>query len=298
LNKGQFDCPKFEETAIVGTMTEEVMTSETSSENRIKPNFQHLRQLHSLELGKPVKYAYRLTDKCLNPAPIERTNVMLANSVFHESTINALWHYSESNPEFADTATFLRIIRTWWDIVNVKTPTVGKHKRDVNKEPFTLENEHAQHFFRSFSTWLKEWKNSAPRDRALSAETFTTAIQTTDVLPQLAADLIQTHGLDYVLLGKIQSDPLEKRFGWYRKLAGSNYFCSVRQMLDGEKSIRLKSLVKFSDFELSEIRDVFQTANAEREQAVTDSVSLLSERLEIVLSSCDLDEEACAITLK
>ena len=40
--------------------------------------------------------------------------------------------------------------------------------------------------------------------------------------------------LDYVLLGKIQSDKIEGQFGHLRKLAGGNYWASVRQFMENE----------------------------------------------------------------
>ena len=50
--------------------------------------------------------------------------------------------------------------------------------------------------------------------------------------------------VDYVLLGKIQSDGIEGHFGHLRKLAGGNYWASVRQFMEGEaekKNQRKKS---------------------------------------------------------
>ena len=46
-----------------------------------------------------------------------------------------------------------------------------------------------------------------------------------------------------VLLGKLSSDPIEKRFGQFRQLSGANFFISVRQLLDAEKRIRILSLI-------------------------------------------------------
>ena len=65
----------------------------------------------------------------LHPQPIEETNVKLAAALFHESTIAALEYYSErpeGKPEWKKTANFLRIIRTWWNIVNVKDKYSGQ----------------------------------------------------------------------------------------------------------------------------------------------------------------------------
>ena len=65
----------------------------------------------------------------LHPQPIEKTNVKLAAALFHESTITALKYYSkrpEGKPEWKQTANFLRIIRTLWNIVNVKDKYSGQ----------------------------------------------------------------------------------------------------------------------------------------------------------------------------
>ncbi len=49
-----------------------------------------------------------------------------------------------------------------------------------------------------------------------------------------------------VLLGCIQSDNIESRFGWYRQLSGGNYFISVKQILDSERKIKTISLLKYN----------------------------------------------------
>ena len=77
---------------------------------------QHIRNVYNLELGKAPKIAHRLSDKVLNPATIEKTNVSLADSLCHESTIAALRTYAEDNHlEYKETANFLALIRRWWN---------------------------------------------------------------------------------------------------------------------------------------------------------------------------------------
>ena len=39
-----------------------------------------------------------------------------------------------------------------------------------------------------------------------------------------------------VLLGKLSSDPIEKRFGQFGQLSGANFFILVRQLLDAQKA--------------------------------------------------------------
>ena len=68
--------------------------------------------------------------------------------------------------------------------------------------------------------------------------------------------LLDIKELDYVLLGFILSDYLEPRFGWYRQLCGANYFNSVLQLLQAEKSIRIRSLLDMN-FNIDSIKEIF-----------------------------------------
>ena len=47
-------------------------------------------------------------------------------------------------------------------------------------------------------------------------------------------ELLNSHTLDYVMLGKFQTDNLESRFGQYRQLSGCNYLVSVAEVMQGE----------------------------------------------------------------
>ena len=95
----------------------------------IYPSFSSIKELYNLEMGLPVKYAHKLSDKVLNPLALEKTNVGLAVSIFTESTINGCSYYSKTGlPCFDDTAEFLKIITNWWDVMNLKSPCKGKHK--------------------------------------------------------------------------------------------------------------------------------------------------------------------------
>ena len=49
--------------------------------------------------------------------------------------------------------------------------------------------------------------------------------------------------MSYVLLGKFQTDNLESRFENYRQLSGSNYLVSMKEVLQSEKKLKVKSLL-------------------------------------------------------
>ena len=81
-------------------------------------NFSDIEKLYELELTKPEKIAHKLSRKMLYPNSIETTNVKLADACFHESTISGLLYYEERGyPRFKETATFLKIIRQWFNVL-------------------------------------------------------------------------------------------------------------------------------------------------------------------------------------
>ncbi len=265
-------------------------------EEELHGHFRHLEELYELELGKPAKLAYKLTEKVLHPSAIERTNVKLADAVFHDSTISALEFYSGNHPEWGKTAKLLKLIRHWWNIVNVKTPHHGDRKRDSRLLPFSAQNQESDDFVRKMSTWLCEWqakcKEKNSEMKGLTNETFLAMIQTSRALPQVASYLMQEKKFPQVLLGQLQSDPIEKRFGWYRQLAGANYYVSVRQILEAEKVIRIKSLLKFSNLSLEDAREGLEDDN-EADSAVEETAELLLNILdkESLTINCDKSED-------
>lgn len=50
--------------------------------------------------------------------------------------------------------------------------------------------------------------------------------------------------VEFLLLGKFQTDALEGRFSKYRRLSGTNYFISVQQIFESEKKIRLRNIIE------------------------------------------------------
>ncbi len=245
-----------------------------------KASFLHLEQLYNLELGKPLKMAYKLSDKVLHPTNIEKTNVLLADSLFHESTIAGLRYYTEEFPEWRYTADFLQVVRNWWNILNVKSVSIGTRKRNKFMRPVSKEDTSNLSTLELFGKWLKKWRDSARLSggkMCLTEETFLATIQTTYATVEAASSLLGRKEFSYVLLGHLQSDPLEKRFGWYRQLAGANYFVSLRQILEAEKSIRLKSLVKYSKLTMAEVRDTFEQVSLERKEQIIKEGVRLSE---------------------
>ena len=89
---------------------------------------------------------------------------------------------------------------------------------------------------------FEKWKKS--RNAGLASETFMACIQTMRAVTEMVEYLQDRHGFTYVLSGKLMSDPIEGRFGWYRQSNGGNFYMSVKQVLTAEKKIRCISLLQ------------------------------------------------------
>ena len=247
-NKSYFKCPSFE-----------------FPETNISPTFAHIRRIHEIEKGLPEKMAYKLTEKVLEPKVMEKTSVKLADAVFHESTINALNYYAENGYEkFKDSASFAKTVRDWFNTVNVKTIDHGNRKRDERRKPIRRDTvDEDLSYITTFVEWLERWKENGTR--GLSNPTFEAAIRSCRATINLVHYLFDRFdNLEYILLGNISSDFLEGRFGWWRQMCGGNYYNSVIQFLQAEKTIRIRSLVSMG-YNMKEIQQIFTTSKESRD---------------------------------
>ena len=91
---------------------------------------------------------------------IEKVNVKLAMALLHESTINGLQVYG-----FSDTAKALHLFAKFWSILNVKTPSIGKHKRDITRDPIRSANDWKLQYLLDFHDYVSFWKSSMVGDK-------------------------------------------------------------------------------------------------------------------------------------
>ncbi|XP_059098007.1 uncharacterized protein LOC131892234 [Tigriopus californicus] len=138
--------------------------------------FSHLEELYQVECGKPLKMAYKLSETCLHPSSLERTNVKFADAIFHESTVGALRFYGMlDKPAWLSTAAFLEIIRRWFDIVNVKTMSKGYKKKSEFMMPVSKTTQHQLQYLKKFADWLEVWGNMS--EKSLTPQTKLAARQ-------------------------------------------------------------------------------------------------------------------------
>ena len=232
----------------------DIYPTDPANPKPLRPNFAHLKEIHARESGQHTKIAHKLSLKALNPTSIEKTSVKLADAIFHESTIASLKFYSDEKPDYDDTYQFAQFVRNHWNVLNVKTPYVGRQKRDELREPISNSNTMPLAFLREYAGFLEEWENSG--ERGFTAETFLAVRHTTLATAEMAEYLLETGLFQYILTAMFTSDPIEERFGWYRQLGGGNFYISVRQLLEAEKKIRVMSLVKYDNLNMKEIKEL------------------------------------------
>jgi len=243
LSRKIFNCPPF-----VGNLP-----------NGCKAKFQDVVDLYNMEATMSLKKAHRLSPATLDPKSIEKTSVKLATAVFCESTRDALQFYATNEgKDWSGTANFISMILKLWNVLNVKTSFKGKHKRNYTMDPIRSDQDWKLQFLTEFAEFLERWESS--KELGLTRETFLALKQTCLALRDCAIHLIRHLGFNFVLLGRLQSDALESRFGWLRQLSGANYYISVKQVLESDRKIKAVSLVKFSGFTLAEVDDAIQSS--------------------------------------
>ncbi|KAH6946072.1 hypothetical protein HPB50_011471 [Hyalomma asiaticum] len=214
-------------------------------------SFKTLRELHLKEQGQLIKAAPTLSLKALNPSSMQKQNVKLALKLFNSSTVAALqtWGQRYALQHAVGTAEFLKIVETWWRIVNVKSPSKGRRIRDELQTPIAQKFCQQVEFLHTVVQWLDIWESLKFDNGILIRETHTAFRLTTEELIKLISYCLDDLGFDYVLLGKFQTDCLEERFGKYRQLSGSQYHVSIRQVFESECKLRLQRALELPEMD-------------------------------------------------
>ena len=140
-------------------------------------SFSHLDVIYQLEQTSVIKQGNRLNYKCLHPHSIERQNMKLALRVFCDTTVASLRTFGPSQeqlPNGEGTQVFIEIILKFWNIVNVKTPFKGKHKKLDDANPISDLNDNRITWMTEFVTWLYKWRqySEANNTTFITTETF------------------------------------------------------------------------------------------------------------------------------
>ena len=118
---------------------------------------------------------------------------------------------------------FLELIQFWWLVVNAKEIY---HPHPFGNAINSNTYQNVCTFLRQMNEWLEIWSCSAKL--GLSNQTFNALIVTNNAISDLTCDLIE-EGLKFVLTGRLQTDPLERRFSQYRGMSAGSLPCQFNR---------------------------------------------------------------------
>ena len=144
-----------------------------------------------------------------------KQSVNLALSIFHESTIAASKSYF---PERKYISGYLSLIHTRWTIIKSQDRFCSNQLGNA-----VIGVDGTNEFFLSFAEWLNNWSESPVL--CLTPHTSDVLIRTLYAQVLLVKDLLNS-GYEYIILRKLQSNPLEKRFSQCRQMSGGRFLVS------------------------------------------------------------------------
>ena len=84
-----------------------------------------------------------------------------------------------------------------------------------------IANDGKIEFLNMFANWLSDWRDS--KKHGLSKQSFDALISTNRAIADLSVDLLN-EGYKYIPTGRLQTDPLKRRFLQYRQMSGGADF--------------------------------------------------------------------------
>ena len=78
----------------------------------------------------------------------------------------------------------------------------------------------------------------------LSKQTCSALVKTLRAQAALIDELLNEDGYIFVMTGRLQSDPLERRFSQYRQMSGGRFLVSLCEVEHSEKILKCRSLIK------------------------------------------------------
>lgn len=198
------------------------------------PPFLHVRTaswscveaLYSSEKSELFKQA-RLTRAAAFPNPIERQNMKHVLAVFCDETVASLRLHGED-----DTADFVSYVLNFWKVCNVHSKGLGARYNDRFREEVTAGDGWQLAFLEEFSNFANCLRpTTVGRAKSLTRDTFSAIRNFCSGVPELCKFLF-SFNFDFILLGTITTDPLEKQFGKFRQSCGGNYLITVRSIIE------------------------------------------------------------------
>ena len=210
IRNNLLNCKKFVFPAFSFSLNDQLLASS-------KNGYISWRNFHDLyeEYTKRKAFLRMAPKSALHPGN-NKQKVALALAIFHETTIAPFKIYK---PARKDAIEFLTLLSSWWAMINSKQ---RDNPNALGNAIVSGDGTRIIDFF-SFAKWLENWRFSAGSIFCLSKQTSSALIYTLRSQSQLINDLLE-EGYSYVRVGRMQSDPLERRFSQYREMNGGSFF--------------------------------------------------------------------------
>ncbi|GBO16510.1 hypothetical protein AVEN_86759-1 [Araneus ventricosus] len=172
----------------------------------------------------------------------------------------------------------------------LRHPIKEKFKRNPMCEPLTSSpSDKGLMFLKQLVSWVNKWENLDSNNGRLSKETFLSLNHTTQAFIEIVNHCTKSFKREYILLGKIQTNKLESRFGQYRSMAGDQYHISVRQIYETKSKLRLCHELKLASHKKGSITvDIFD--NSEKNDEEKQTIDLIF--CDIMVEESDIEKIA------
>ena len=150
-------------------------------------------------------------------------------------------------------------------------------------------------FLRKTADWFESWKNlqlPLSENFTLTKQSCSALVTTLRVTAVLTDDLL-IEGFEYVLSVRFQSDPIERRFSVCRQMSGGRFLVSLREVVNSEIMILLKSLLKenvdfgaegISDEPINNMEDIIQHLQGMENEIQESTLSQQSEEISVYVT--------------
>ena len=128
-----------------------------------------------------------------------------------------------------------------WTILEAKSPYLYKRERHPFMKPISdVKDSNLSDSIQWLE--LEQWNSSGLKQRGvLTNETMFAFTHTLKSMKEITQYLLTREKNIFIcVFGKFTTAPLERRFGQYRTYARSNYHVTVQNLLEGEKTLKLK----------------------------------------------------------
>ena len=103
-------------------------------------------------------------------------------------------------------------------------------------------NDGKMNYFTSFADWIENWCLNG--NLTLTKQTAHSFVTTLRSQAMLVTELLMGDGYQFIMTARMQSDPVERRFSRYRQMIGGNFRVSLREVLNSERILACRALLK------------------------------------------------------